>query len=64
MNSIFSPGSHCWLDGTTQVVVLKAVTRSHSTYNVEIPGKAVVTVAQDRLSLITDSNPKPDAHSD
>ncbi len=63
MISIFIPGSRCLLDGKTEVIVLKAITRSHSTYNVEIPGKSFETVAHDRLTLIeAASNKEVDAN--
>ena len=58
MISIFTPGSRCWLDGRTEVIVLKAITRSHSTYTIEIPGKSFETVATERLTLIEVPNTK------
>ncbi|PZR03251.1 MAG: hypothetical protein DI539_26455 [Flavobacterium psychrophilum] len=58
MISILIPGSRCWLDGQTEVIVLKAITRSHSTYIVEIPGRSFDTVATERLTLIEVPNVK------
>lgn len=50
--SICSPDGRCWLDGQKEVIVLKAITRSHSTYQIEIPCKSFEAVASEHLTLL------------
>jgi len=57
MTSLIIPGSKCLLDGKTEVIVLKASTRSNLSYTVEIPGKSIELVSSDRLSIFTQASP-------
>ena len=59
MNHI-QPGEKCLLDNVTEVIVLKALNRSHTTYRIEVPGKSVELVARERLTAIADNNSNPE----
>jgi hypothetical protein len=45
-------GQQYLLDGKIVVTVIKAVTRSRTTFSVELPGKSIDTVSKDRLKAI------------
>jgi hypothetical protein len=50
MNFEIELGQHYLLDGKTDVIALKVVNRSKTVYNVEIPGKSILSVERERLS--------------
>lgn len=60
MKSLITPGTKCLLDGHTEVIVLKAATRSNSSYAVEIPGRSIEMVASDRLTAFTHHARQPE----
>jgi hypothetical protein len=45
-------GQQYLLDGKIVVTVIKAVTRSRTTFSVELPGKSIDTVNKERLKAI------------
>ncbi|HEY0651649.1 MAG TPA: hypothetical protein VGD65_00930 [Chryseosolibacter sp.] len=45
-------GQQYLLDGKIVVTVIKAVTRSRTTFSVELPGKSIDTVSKERLKAI------------
>ncbi len=55
MTSLIIPGNIYFLDGKTEVVVLKPATRSNLSYTVEIPGRSIETVSSDRLSPLSEA---------
>jgi hypothetical protein len=52
MNFEIELGQHYLLDGKTDVIALKVVNRAKTVYNVEIPGKSILSVERERLSKI------------
>jgi hypothetical protein len=52
MNFEIEPGHRYLLDGKIEVVVLKAVNRAKTMYNIEIPGKSILSVEKERLEKI------------
>jgi hypothetical protein len=53
MNFEIEPGHRYLLDGKIEVVVLKPVNRAKTMYNIEIPGKSILSVEKERLEKIT-----------
>jgi hypothetical protein len=52
MNFEIEQGHRYLLDGKTEVIALKAVNRAKTIYNIEIPGKSVLSVERERLRKI------------
>ncbi len=53
-------GKKYLLDGETEVIVLKAINRSQTSFSIEIPGKSVESVQKDRLKPIQGKINSPD----
>lgn len=52
MNFEIEPGHRYLLDGKIEVVVLKALNRAKTIYNIEIPGKSILSVERERLGKL------------
>jgi hypothetical protein len=59
MNFEIELGQHYLLDGKTDVIALKVVNRAKTVYNVEIPGKSILSVERERLSKIVEEAEAP-----
>ncbi|MBT1690564.1 hypothetical protein [Dawidia soli] len=59
MNFEIELGQHYLLDGKTDVIALKVVNRAKTVYNVEIPGKSILSVERERLSKIVEETETP-----
>lgn len=52
MNFEIEPGHRYLLDGKIEVIVLKALNRAKTIYNIEIPGKSILSVERERLAKL------------